>query len=181
MKISKLRNSECWRSIYFFFLHSYINYANIAWTSANKTKLKKLFGKQKQAARIILNQDRFTHARLLLKTLNALNVYQINLLQVLLFMHKIQTNSSPRIFIHQFHTTDHKYATRCSRNNLKGTKRETNYAKYCIHTRGLVIWNSFLNETEKNILSQHFFKRNIKLKIFGFKEELNWALKENWA
>ena len=49
-----------------------------------KIKLKKLFGKQKQAARIILNQDRFTHARSLLKTLNVLNVYQMNLLQVIL-------------------------------------------------------------------------------------------------
>ena len=68
--------------------HSYINYENIAWASTNKTKLKKQFGKQKQAVRIIFNQDRLTHAHPLLKTVNALNVYQINLLQVLLFMHK---------------------------------------------------------------------------------------------
>ena len=90
-KTSKLINSKCLRSIYFSFIHSYINYANIAWASANKTKLKKLFGKQKQAASIIFNQDRFTHAHPLLKTLNALNVYQINLVQVLLFMSKIKT------------------------------------------------------------------------------------------
>ena len=71
-----------------------INYANIAWASTNKTKLKKLFEKQKQAVRIIFNQDRFTYARPLRKTLNALNLYEINLLQVLLFMYKIKTNSS---------------------------------------------------------------------------------------
>ena len=47
----------------------------MTWASTYKTKLKKLFGKQKQAARIVFNQDRFTHARPLLKTLNALNVY----------------------------------------------------------------------------------------------------------
>ena len=88
----------------------------------NKTKLKKLFGKQKQAVRIIFNQDRFTHAPPLLKTLNALNVYQINLLQVLLFTHKIKTNSSPRIFLHQFETINHKYATRLSRNKFKEPK-----------------------------------------------------------
>ena len=91
---------------------------------ASKAILKKLFGKQKQAARIIYNQDRFTQARPLLKTLNALNVYQINLLQVLLFMHKIKTNSSPRIFLHQFQTINHKYATRCPRNNFKEPKRD---------------------------------------------------------
>ena len=136
-KTSKLINSKCLRSIYFSFIHSYINYANIAWASTNKTKLKKLFGKQKQAARIIFIQDRFTHARPLLKTLSALSFYEINLLQVLLFMHKIKTNSSSRIFLHQFQTINH--ATGYSRNNFKEPKRETNYAKYCINARGTVI------------------------------------------
>ena len=130
-------------------MHAYINYPKITWASTSKTNLKKLFRKKKQAARIIFNQHRFTHARPLLKTINALNVYSINLLQVLLFMHKIKTNSSPRIFLHQFQTINHKYATRYSRNNFKEPKRETNYVKYCIHARGPVIWNSFLNQTEK--------------------------------
>ena len=64
-------NSKCLRSIYFSFIHSCINYPNIAWASTNKSKLKKLFGKQKQAARITFNQDRFTDARPLLQTLIA--------------------------------------------------------------------------------------------------------------
>ena len=133
--------------------------------------MKKLFGKQKQAAHIIFNQDRFTHVRPLLKTLNALNVYQINFLQVLPFMHKIKTNSSPGNSLHQFQAISHKYATRYSRNNFKEPKRKTNNAKYCIHACVPVIWNNFLNETEKNILSQHFFKRKVKEKIFEFEEE----------
>ena len=29
------------------FIHSYMNYENIAWASTNKNKVKKLFGKQK--------------------------------------------------------------------------------------------------------------------------------------
>ena len=91
-------------------MHSYINYANITWASTNKTKLKKLFGKQKQAACIMFNQERFTHARPLLKTLNGLNVYQINLLQVLLFIHKMKTNC------HQSQTINHKRAILYSRN-----------------------------------------------------------------
>ena len=137
-----------------------------------KIKLKNLFRKQKQAVRIIFNEDKFTQARPLLKTLNALNVYQINLLQVLLFMHNIKINSSPRIFLHQFQTINHKYETRYSKTNFKEPEKETNYAKYCIHTHGQVIWNSFLNETEKkNIPSQHFFKGKIKEMIFEFEEE----------
>ena len=41
-KASKLINSKCLPSIYFSFIHSYINHANIAWASTNKTNLKKL-------------------------------------------------------------------------------------------------------------------------------------------
>ena len=35
----------------------------------------------------------------------------------------------------------------------KERETESSYAKYFIHARGPVIWNSLLNETEKNILS----------------------------
>ena len=64
-------------------------------------------------------------------------------------MQIIKTNSSPRIFLHQFQTINHKYGTRYGRKNFKDLKREINYAKYCIHVRGMVIWNSFLSETGK--------------------------------
>ena len=42
-----------------------------------------------------------------------------------------------------------------------------------IRVCGPVIWNSLLNETKKNIVSQHFFKRKIKEKILEFQEELS--------
>ena len=111
----------------------------------------------KTSPRIIFNPDRLTQARPLLKTLTALNVYQINLLQILLFMHKIKINSSPRIFLHQFETINHKNATEYSRNSFKELKRDANYAKYPFYARGPVIWNSFLNETEKRTLNHDHF------------------------
>ena len=89
-------------------------------------------------------------------------------------MHKIKVNLSPRIIPHQFQTINLKYATRHSRNSFKEPKRETNYAKYCIHAGGPVIWNTFLNETEKNILTQDFIKLKIKENIFEFEEELSF-------
>ena len=59
---------------------------------------------------------------------------------------------------------------------ISKSQRETNYAKYYIHASVSVIWNSFLNETakKKNILSQHFYKRKIKEKIFEFQEGLSF-------
>ena len=111
----------------------------------------------KNKPRIIFNQERLTHTRPWLLTLNALKVYQINLLQVLLFMHKIKINSSTRTFLHQFQTINHKYATRYAKNSFKEPKRDTNYPKCCIHAPGPVIWKNFLNETEKSTLNQDFF------------------------
>ena len=62
-----------------------------------------------------------------------------------------------------------------TREIISKSQRETNYAKYFIHARGPIIWNNFLNETEKkDILSQHFFKRKIKGTIFEFEQELSF-------
>ena len=40
------------KSLYFSFIHSYLNYGNIVWASTSTTKLKNLASKQKQALRI---------------------------------------------------------------------------------------------------------------------------------
>ena len=160
-------NSKCFRTICFSFIHSYINYANIAWASTNKTKLKKLFVKKnKPRVSYLIKTD--LRIRPSFKTLNALNVYQINLLQALLFMHNIKKTSSHRIFLHQFETINHKYATWYFR--YKEPNKETNYTKYYIHARGPVIWNIFLN----NVLCQHFLKHKIREKIFEFEKELTF-------
>ena len=52
-KASRSLNSKFLRSIYFALVHPYINYANIAWASTNKTYLNRILGKQKQVARIM--------------------------------------------------------------------------------------------------------------------------------
>ena len=67
------------KTIYFSYNDSYLNYANIAWTSTRITKLKALLYKQKQAVRMVFNESRLSHSKPLLKILNALNFYKINL------------------------------------------------------------------------------------------------------
>ena len=82
------------------FINSYINYSNIAWVSTNKTKLKKTIWETKTSWRVSYLIKTDLRMRPLLNfLLNALNVYQINLFQVLLFMHKIKTTASSRIFL----------------------------------------------------------------------------------
>ena len=48
------------KTVYFSYIHSYLNYANIAWTSTYQTKLKTIYY-QKHAARIVFNQEKNLH------------------------------------------------------------------------------------------------------------------------
>ena len=41
------------KQLYFSFIHSYINYANIVWSSTHKSKLERLYRHQKHAAHLI--------------------------------------------------------------------------------------------------------------------------------
>ena len=91
-------NEHSLKTIYFFYIHSYLNYANIAWVSTYVTKLKKINLLQKRAVRFVFNEDRLSHSRPLLRKIDALNVYQINLYQHLNFMHKFNNQETPRIF-----------------------------------------------------------------------------------
>ena len=50
------------KSIYFAYIHSYLNYVNIAWGSTYKTKLKTIYFHQKHAVRIVFNEDKLTHS-----------------------------------------------------------------------------------------------------------------------
>ena len=84
-RVSQFLNQVSLKAVYFSYIHSYLNYANIAWASTYATKLKRVYLKQKHTVRIVFNKDKLTHSKSLFKSLNALNVYQINLHQHLKF------------------------------------------------------------------------------------------------
>ena len=84
-------------SLYHSYIHSYINYGNIAWGSTTRTNLKKIYSQQKHAIRVAYSKDRFSHTREVFKRCKVLNVYQVNIWKNLVFMHQI--NSLYRISI----------------------------------------------------------------------------------
>ena len=53
---------------------------------------------QKRAVRFVFNENRLSHSRPLLRNINLLNVYQINLYQNLNFIYKFNNQETPRIF-----------------------------------------------------------------------------------
>ena len=150
------------KTVYFSCIHSYLNYANIAWASTYQTKLKTVHYHQKHAVQIVFNQEKLTHFRPLLRSLNALNVYQINLYQHLNFMHKVSNNVAPLIFDDIFKKPSHKYPTNFSHNNFS---LKNNSTKYSISFRGPKLRSGFLNNDAKQVSSYNLLSRKTKSKL----------------
>ena len=102
-------DKHCLKQIYFAQIHTYLNYVNIAWSSTHKTKLKKVQNEQKHALRIIFTQSKTLSSEILFLSLNALNVYQINIFQSVQFMHKVINKNTPHIFLKLFGVPCHYY------------------------------------------------------------------------
>ena len=118
------------KTVYFSYIHSYLNYAKIAWASTYQAKLKAIYYYQKHAAWIVFNQEKATHSMPLLRSLNALNIYQINLYQHLNFMYKASNNVAPLIFNDMFKKPLHKYPKNFSHSNFSLKKCSLNSTKY---------------------------------------------------
>ena len=114
-RTSYFLNEHSLKINYFSYIHSYLNYASIAWARTYATKLKKIHLLQKRAIRFVFNENRL---RPLLRKINALNVYQINLYQHLNFMHKVSNQETPRIFNNLIKKPVHKYPRNFSKSNF---------------------------------------------------------------
>ena len=77
-----------------------MNCGNIVWASISTIKLKKLASKQKQALRIASNE--FGDIREMIVIIKVLDIYKLNIYQILNFMFMIKTNTAPCIFENQF-------------------------------------------------------------------------------
>ena len=164
-KARVLLDKESHKTIYFSYIHSYLNYANIAWASTYFTKLKPIHYQQKHTARILFGEDCLTHSRPLLRSLSAFNIYQINIYQHANFMYKFKHSQTPSIFNNVFEKPDHKYPTQFSEINYKQKKFYLTSSKYSISVRGPKIWNEFLNKEEKGIQIHSVFLAKIKIRL----------------
>ena len=162
------------KQLSFSFINCYLNYANIAWASTNKSKLQALYRHQKHAAKIINFKDRFTSAKPLLEQINAMTVYEMNIFQrhifqTLCFMYLCKNGNSPSIFKHIYTLKPiNKYTTR-SKNILFKPLCKKNFAKFTLSYRGQHLWNKFVapNNDLLEAVTIHIFKIQLKKIIFA--------------
>ena len=103
-----------------------------------------------------------------------LNVYKLNLYQVLNFMFRVHNETIPESFQTNFQYIEHKYETRQSKNNFIIPKRNTQITRFAISSRGPRIWNSLTNNPTKTIDFYPLFKSTIKENLLKLKTETNY-------
>ena len=103
-----------------------------------------------------------------------LNVYKLNLYQVLNFMFRVHNETIPKSFQTKFQYIEHKYETRQSKDNFIIPKRNTRITRFDISSRGPRIWNSLNNNPTKTIYFYPLFKSTIKENLLKLKTETNY-------
>ena len=74
-------NKKSLLSLYYSYIHSYVNYGSVSWGSTCRTNLKKINSQQKHALGIIFNKSKFEYTSELFKSSKILNVYKLNIIK----------------------------------------------------------------------------------------------------
>ena len=99
--------------------------------------------------------------------MKVLNIYKLNIYQVLNFMLKIKANTAPCIFQNQFTEIHHQYSTRFSKNSFVKSQLVYSQTKFCVLSREPRLWNKLLDQQQKSVDRETSFKKSIKrTKIF---------------
>ena len=128
---------------------SYLNYANTACCSTNRTYLRKLQSQQKHAIRTTFHENKFAHTRTYFKGNKILNIYQLNIFDKLLFLHQVKNGKAPNVFLSKFLRPSHHYPTSFSQNNYIVTSFKLTKNKYRVTIPAPKLWNIILS-IEKN-------------------------------
>ena len=107
-----------------------------------------------------------------MRDMNVLNVYQKIYFEVLKFMCRAKHNLNPRVFDSTFIEIIHRYATRFFGSNFKQPKVITKATSFSISSGGSKIWNNYLPEFGKTILSLPLIFDKLKNKLLEFEDEL---------
>ena len=159
-------------SLYHAYIHTYVNYANLAWAGTIRTNLKKIHSQQNHAICIIFRKDKFSHTKELFEQNKVFNVYELNILNNLIFMHRVKTESAPAVFLPKFEDAAHPYPVNFSKLNYIKPTSQLSGSKYRISIRGPVLWNEFLTDNGKEIENLSLFKSKVKSKLVSYGNEV---------
>ena len=99
---------------------------------------------------------------------------KLNILNNVTFMHKINTQTAPTVFLPKFHKPCHLYPTRFSKFNYLKPDHKLSKCKYRISIRGPSLWNDYLTDTEKQIEIVSVFRKIVKTRLLSSENETKY-------
>ena len=152
-------------TLYNTMIYPYLIYCNVIWANTYSTRLKSIFMLQKKIVRIITFSNYTDDSRHLFKSLNILDIYELNIYLTGIFMYWYYRGNLSAYFTNFFTNNEsiHSYNTR-SATKIHVEFKRTNYAKFSLRCKGATMWNS-LPDDIKNIDSFDRFKKGLKLYI----------------
>ena len=123
-------NKDSLLALYFSYIHSYINYANLVWGSTHRTYLRKINSQQKPTLRLIHNKSRVYHSKELFESCEILNACKLNLLNIAVFMHKIKSRTDTSSFLIKLEQLSRSYPTRFSSGNYRKPQIELRKCRF---------------------------------------------------
>ena len=108
------------------------------------------------------------------KSKKTLNIYTLNVLSIAVFTYQIRNKTGPLTFSESSERICRGYPTKFSQFNYKIPKTKLSKCKFRISCKGPSIWNNFLQNPEKEIVSFPFFKSKLKLKVYFFTNEITY-------
>ena len=162
-------------SLYHSYIHSYINYGNIAWGSTVKQgqTLKRYTVNRNVLSELYIAK---IDCHILENSLSSkvLNVYQVNIWKNLVFMHQINSNTVPTIFLNKFKKPTHSYRTNFAGTNYSIPPFKLNKCKYRISIRGPTLWKNIPTDTEKKQQKTNIFKTVMRNELLALENELTY-------
>ena len=158
-------STQTLKTIYNTMVYPYLTYCSVIWSSTYPTRLKSLFTIQKKLVRIMTFARFREESKPLFLALDILNIYELNLYLIALFMYSYFNNNLPEYFINYFRLNEniHSHDTR-SASNIFIEYRRTNYGKFSLKYRGAQIWNNLPN-TLKISKTYRSFKKSAKVYV----------------
>ena len=83
--------------------------------------------------------------------MKVLNIYKLNIYQVLTFTFKIKRDTAPATFRNDCREISHRYPSGLSQSNFVEGNIVSNQTKFPVSSRGSSLWNRLLNQEQKNM------------------------------
>ena len=103
--------------------------------------------------------------------MKVLNIYKLNIYQILTFMFKIKTKTVPLVFRTQFKEIQHIYPTRFSKNSFVENQLVYSQTKFPVSSRGPRLWNNILDQQQR---SKTIFKESVKLSLLSLENKIRF-------